>query len=214
MRSRRRDEINPISPQVTRLPVILSLVHFGPIEARGFISVKMKILATAGIAALVLTASGVAMATVSASAPHTTAKACVTSKGVLKLVQGSRCPGGTKSFSVLAQGGPGTALGYAHIKSGDVLDASRSYNVKASNVVSTGNGWVCFKGLKFTPHNIQISLDYNGILNGQIPETSVILPPVPSECGLTSAQAEIFTGLVNPTVFTKGSTFGFYIVFY
>jgi hypothetical protein len=159
---------------------------------------KMRIFVAAGIGAVVLAASGVAMATARTSSPHTTAKACVTSKGDLKLVQNNRCPRRSSSFTALAEGGPGTALGYAHIESGDHFDPSRSYNVKASNVVTLGNGFVCFTGLKFTPQNAAVTLDYNGILNGQIPQATLMLPPTPSECGLTSAQAEVFTGLVTP----------------
>jgi hypothetical protein len=175
---------------------------------------KMKILAAAGIGVLLLATTGVAMATVSASSSHTTAKACVASNGDLKLVSGSKCPRGTKAFTVLSPGGPGTALGYAHIKAGDVFDAAHSYNVKASNVKSTIAGFVCFTGLKFKPRFASVTLDYNGILNGQIPQATVLLPAKPSDCGLTSAQAEVFTGLVNTGVFTSGAELGFYVVFY
>jgi hypothetical protein len=175
--------------------------------------VKMKILAGTAIVTIVLTASGVAMATISAS-PRTTAKACVASNGVLKLVQNGRCPAGSTPFTMLGKGGPGTALGYAHIEAGNVFDAARSYNVKASNVVTTIPGFFCFKGLKFTPHSAELTLDYNGILNGQLPQATLRLPPHPADCGLSSAQAEVFTGLVNPGVFTSGAKLGFYIVFY
>ena len=58
-----------------------------PIKARGFFSVKMKILAATGIVAVLLAASGVAMAVSRSTAPHTAANACVTSNGQLKLVQ-------------------------------------------------------------------------------------------------------------------------------
>ena len=47
-----------------------------------------------------------------------------------------------------------------------------------------------------------------------MPSVSVKLPPNPSHCGLSSAQFEVFTGLVNPGVFTTGTNFGFFIVFY
>lgn len=174
---------------------------------------KMKILFATGIVAIALATTSVAMATISSS-PHTTAKACVASNGVLKLVQNGRCPRGSAPFSLLGKGGPGTALGYAHIKAGDVFDASRSYNVKASNLVTTGNGFYCFKGLKFTPHVAELTLDYYGIFNGQIPQATLILPPKPADCGLSHAQAEVFTGLVNTGVFTNGAKLGFYIVFY
>jgi hypothetical protein len=176
--------------------------------------VKIKILATSAIAAVALTASGAAMATTISSAPHTTAKACVASNGDLKLVQSGRCPRGSTPFTMIAKGGPGTALGYAHIKFGDIFDATRSYNVGASNVVTDRAGFLCFRGLKFTPHIAVVTLDYNGILNGQIPQATVMLPAEPSLCGLSSAQAEIFTGLVNTGVMTTGAKLGFYIVFY
>lgn len=172
----------------------------------------MKILVATGIAAIALAASGVAMAAISAS-PHTTAKACVTSNGVLKLVQNGRCPSGSTAFTMLAKGGPGTALGYAHINAGNHFDARHSYNVAASNVVSTITGFYCFKGLRFTPHNAALTLDYNGIFNGQIPQTTLILPAHTVDCG-AHAQAEVFTGLVNTGVITNGAKLGFYIVFY
>jgi hypothetical protein len=68
-------------------------------------------------------------------------------------------------------------LGYAHIlPNSNAFDSARSFNVAASNVVTTGNGFYCFKGLKFTPHNAELTLDYRGILNGQIPQASLKLP--------------------------------------
>lgn len=175
---------------------------------------KIKILAVTGIVAVLLAASSVAMAVSRSTAPHTTASACVASSGQLKLVQNGKCPSGTSPFAVLGKGGPGTALGYAHIMNGNKFDPSRSYNVAASNVVSAASGFYCFKGLKFTPRNAVITLDYNGLLNGQIGQASLKLPPTPRDCDLSSAQAEVFTGLVNPGGFTSGASLGFYIVFY
>jgi hypothetical protein len=174
----------------------------------------MKIFAAIGVLALVLASAGVAMATTRSAAPKT-ARACVTASHALKLVSGGRCPAGTKAISLVGTGGPGTALGYAHIKpfTGG-FDSARSFNVKASNVVSTSTGFYCFKGLKFTPHNATLTLDYNGTLNGQIPTVELRLPPHPGDCGLSSAQAEVFTGLVTPGGFTAGTKIGFYVIFY
>jgi hypothetical protein len=174
---------------------------------------KMKILAVTSVVAVVLAASGVAMAA-GGSPARTTAKACVASGGALKLTQGTKCPRGTSPFTVLAPGGPGTALGYAHILPGYKFDASRSYNVKASNVISHRTGFLCFKGLAFKVHNAAITPDYKGVLNGQLPDYSLMLPPVGSLCGTTSPQAEVFTGLVQPGVNTPGADLGFYIIFY
>jgi hypothetical protein len=104
-------------------------------------------------------------------------------------------------------------LGYAHIKGDATVDSAHSTsNITTANVVYSGGFW-CFKGLPFTPHSAQLTLDYNGILNGQIPQITLILPASPSDCGLTSAQAEVFTGLVNPGVFTSGAELPFYILF-
>jgi len=104
-------------------------------------------------------------------------------------------------------------LGYAHINSDGTVDSAHSTsNITTANVVYSGGFW-CFKGLPFTPHNAQLTLDYNGIFNGQIPQITLVFPTSPSDCGLTSAQAEVFTGLVNPGVFTSGAELGFYIVF-
>lgn len=131
-----------------------------------------------------------------AAAPRTTAKACVASNGTLRLTRGTRCPSGLRSFTALAKGGPGTALGYVHIKAGGFFDASRSYNVKASNINSASAGFYCFKGLKFTPHSVEVTMDYNGLLNGQIAANEVQLPPDHTTCP-AGAQAMIFTGLTN-----------------
>jgi len=176
----------------------------------------MKILAAAGAAVVVLGgASGVAMATVMTSAAtHTTAKACVASNGALRLTKSNgKCPVGLKPFSALAKGGPGTALGYVHVKAGGFFDAARSYNVKASNINSSVAGFYCIKGLPFTPHSVQVTMDYNGLFNGQLPAWEVQLPPDHVTCP-SGAQVMIFTGLINPTVFTNGKKLGFFAVFY
>ena len=87
----------------------------------------------------------------------------MTRGGVLKLATNTgACAAGQKAMTVLAKGGPGTALGYAHILPGGAFDASRSYNVKAVNVVSNRVGFTCFRGLGFTPHSAAVTLDYNG----------------------------------------------------
>ena len=52
------------------------------------------------------------------------------------------------------------------------------------------------------------------LFNGQLPQATLMVPALPKTCGLKSAQAEVFTGLVTPAVNTPGAKFGFYIVFY
>jgi hypothetical protein len=59
-----------------------------------------------------------------------------------------------------------------------------------------------------------VTPDYWGGGNGQIPTVSLKLPTNSGDCGLTSSQAQVFTGLVTPGVFTTGTNFGFYVVFY
>lgn len=175
---------------------------------------KRKILIAAGVMAAMLASAGVAVAATAVTSPPVTARACVTKGGVLKLATNSgACATGQKAMTVLAKGGPGTALGYAHILQGGAFDASRSYNVKAANVASNRVGFTCFRGLGFTPHTAAVTLDYNGIFNGQLPQATLIMPAQPNLCGLTSAQAEVFTGLVTGTI-TPGAKLGFYIVFY
>jgi hypothetical protein len=177
---------------------------------------KKKVLIAAGVMAAMLASAGAALAAtaVSAAAP-VSGIACVTKSGQLRLTTNSgKCGSGQKAVTVLAKGGPGTALGYAHILQGGKFDASRSYNVKAANVVSNRAGFTCFKGLSFTPHNGAVTLDYNGLFNGQLPQATLMMPAQPTTCGLTSAQAEVFTGLVAPGTNTPGAKLGFYVVFY
>jgi hypothetical protein len=177
--------------------------------------VKKKILIATGVIAAMLASAGAAVAATALSAAPATGKACVTASGQLRLTSKTgACASGQKAMTVLAKGGPGTAQGYAHILPGGAFDASRSYNVKAANVVSNRAGFTCFKGLGFTPHNAAVTLDYHGLLNGQLPQATLMMPAQPSLCGLTSAQAEVFTGLVTPGTNTPGAKLGFYIVFY
>jgi hypothetical protein len=181
---------------------------------------KMKVLAAVGSAVVVLgAASGVAMATVMApAAVHTTAKACVAPNGALRLAKSNgKCPSGTSNFSALAKNGPGTALGYAHIKAGGAIDSGHSYNVKASNINESHPGFYCFHGLSFKPHSAAVSLDYNGIFNGQLPQATVQLPSnntTPSGTCPAGSQVMVFTGLVSPGSSTPGSKLGFFVVFY
>ncbi len=176
---------------------------------------KKKVLIAAGVIAAMLASAGAAVAATAVSSAPVTGKACVTASGQLRLTSKTgTCASGQKATTVLAKGGPGTALGYAHILPGGAFDASRSYNVKASNVVSNRVGFTCFRGLGFTPHNGAVTLDYNGLFNGQLPQATLMMPAQPKLCGLTSAQAEVFTGLVTPGTNTPGAKLGFYIVFY
>jgi hypothetical protein len=104
------------------------------------------------------------------------------------------------------------AEGYARIKSDGTLDAANSKNVSAANVTHAGTGETCFHGLPFTIHNVQATLDYDTVLNGQIAQVTAEVPGT-SFCS-PAAQAMIFTGLVNPSVFTSGHDYGFYVVFH
>lgn len=174
---------------------------------------KKRALVLAAVAALVL---GVAGFAVGATVAPTSAKACATSKGVLKLVQNGTCASGSKRITLAGTTYPGVARAYAHILPGGGLDTARSWRVDPSDVVTTSDGFWCFKGLGFTPKSAQITLDYNGIGNGKVPQATLMLPADPGDCGLTSAQAEVFTGLVNTSTFTftAGTKLGFYVVFY
>ena len=181
---------------------------------------KMKMLVAAGTAAVVLGgASGIAMATVMApAASHPTAKACVTSRGVLRTASSSgRCAAGTSGFTAVAKNGPGTALGYAHVLAGGGFDASHSYNIKASNINQSIAGFWCFHGLSFKPHSAEVTLDYNGIFNGNVPTATVQLPSNDVGSGRTcpaGSQVMVFTGLVSPGTNTPGKKLGFFVVFH
>ncbi len=107
------------------------------------------------------------------------------------------------------QNGP---LGYAHINPDGSFDAAHSWNVKASNVVEPSTGFFCFNGLKFKPKNVQVTGDYYGPGNGNIPIYTVQLPATSGTCG-TAKQVMVFTGLVTPGGFTAGTNLGFYVTF-
>jgi hypothetical protein len=181
---------------------------------------KRKILLAAAILAAMLTTAGVAVAATTVITPAlvTSGRACVASNGVIKLAgNNGGCAGGTNAVTVLFKNGPGTALGYAHILPGGAFDASRSYNVTAANLVEHKTGFYCFRGLNFTIHSASLTYDYNGLFNGQLPNMSLMRPATQTSdlCGLSSAQAIVFTGLVNTTTnFTAGAKLGFYVIFY
>ena len=176
---------------------------------------KKKVLIAAGVLAAMLASAGGALAATAVSAAPASGKACTTKSGQLRLTSASgTCASGQNSITVLAKGGPGTAKGYAHILPGGAFDASRSYNVKAANVVSPRVGFTCFRGLGFTPHNAAVTIDYNNIFNGQVATATLMMPAMPKLCDLTSAQAEVFTGLTQPGVNTPGARLGFFIIFY
>jgi hypothetical protein len=172
---------------------------------------KKRALIAMGVLAIAVGTAGIVLA--GAAAPPKTAKACVNAHGVLKLVQDGSCGSGTR-ITLVGKRYQGVAKAYAHIKSDGTVDAGRSWNIASSNVVTTNDGFWCFRNLGFTPQSAQITFDYNGILNGQIPQGTVILPADASDCGLASAQLEVFTGLVDPGVFTSGEKLAFYIVIY
>lgn len=109
-------------------------------------------------------------------------------------------------------GAPGSALGYAYINSAGEMDPALSKNVTASNVTESGTGFFCFGNLPFSPRSVVAALDYHGLLNGQIPVVTTTVPGDTFSCGGPS-QAMVFTGLVEPGVFTKGADIGFYVLF-
>jgi hypothetical protein len=144
----------------------------------------------------------------SSNAPFT-----VNGKGKVTNLNADRLDGIDSSGFVRA-GGHGAALGYAHILPGGSFDASRSWNVSAGNVASTVAGFFCFHGLSFTPHSGALTVDYNGTLNGQVIADLLRLPTTGADCGLSSAQAEVFTGHVTPGTTTVGANIGYFITFY
>ena len=152
------------------------------------------------------------------AAAHPTAKACVASNGALRLAKSNgKCPTGMSNFSALAKNGPGTALGYAHIQPGGGFDASHSYNVRASNINESNAGFYCFHGLSFKPHSAEVTLDYNGLFNGDVPTGTVQLPSNDVGVGRTcpaGSQVLVFTGLVSPGSNTPGKKLGFFVVFH
>ncbi len=152
----------------------------------------------------------------SASVPQAKkiAKACTNGRHVLSLQVSGSCSGASHKAKLPLLGGPGTILGYAHINPDGSFDAANSWKVKASNVTSTSAGWYCFTGLKFTPHGASATIDYSGPKNGDVAVAQVVVPMTSNFCGLTSAQAMVFTGNVDPGVFTTATSFGFYVLFY
>lgn len=145
--------------------------------------------------------------------PGNTAPFTVTSNGKVTNLNADSLDG-LDSSSFVQNGNRGVARAYAHILPGGTLDATRSWNVAASNVVTTSAGFYCFRNLSFTPTNGSVTIDYNGTSNGQVPTVMLKLPANPSHCGLSSAQAEVFTGAVTPGSFTAGTDVGYYVVFY
>jgi hypothetical protein len=111
---------------------------------------------------------------------------------------------------------PGAAKAYAHVMSG-VVDSALSWNVDAGDLYYDGNGGYCFRNLDFTPRHAQVTLEYWGLFNGDVPMVSVSLPPNQNtDCGLAELpQLFLFTGLENPTSGdTDGARLNFYIVIY
>ncbi len=171
---------------------------------------RKRILVALAVVAVAIGGAGVAIA---ATSP-TTVKACANAYGNLRLYTGS-C-GSNSVVRLVTSVHPGMPRAYAHVNSGGTLDTARSWNVSAANLYTTGNGSYCFKGLNFSPKHAQVSLDFWGPANGDIPVITMRIPPdANTDCGLASVpQAYVFTGLVDPGVFTDGVAFGFYIVLY
>ena len=121
---------------------------------------------------------------------------------------------GLDATAFVRAGNPALALGYAHIGPGPGFPVDSAWNISAANVATTHAGFYCFHDLGFTPHSAAVTLDYFGPANGAIPVATLKLPAEPSDCDLSSAQAEVFTGVVNPGTTTAGARLGFYVVFY
>jgi hypothetical protein len=156
------------------------------------------------------TTSGQALSLVTKSSSN--APLAVNGKGKVANLNADRLDG-LDSTKFVRNGNHGVARAYAHILPGSGFDAARSWNVSAADVVSS-NGSYCFRNLGFTPRSGAVTADYNGVLNGQVAVTELKLPAEPADCSIASADAEVFTGLVSPGVFTSGGSFGFYVVFY
>lgn len=58
-----------------------------------------------------------------------------------------------------AAGVPGTALAYAHVSPEGVVETANSEN--AGTVTHPSEGVYCFSHLSFTPHAVEVSLDWN-----------------------------------------------------
>jgi hypothetical protein len=170
---------------------------------------RKRVLIAIGVLAIAIGTAGI----VTAATQPKTAKACVNSHGVLKLVKDGSCGSGDR-ITLVGRDHQGVAKAYAHIQAGGTLDTARSWNIAASNIVTTHDGFWCFTGLSFTPKAAHVTLDYWGLGNGDIPVATVVQPPTPADCDLASAQLEIFTGLIDPGVFTSGEKLGFTIVIY
>lgn len=105
-----------------------------------------------------------------------------------------------------------STLGYAHINSDGTFDAAHSWNVTAANISRPATGVYCFNGLSFTPKNVEVTGDYNGVFNGQIPSYLAEIPGKAGDCE-TTKQAMVFTGLITPGGFTPGKNIGFFVSF-
>jgi hypothetical protein len=71
-----------------------------------------------------------------------------------------------------AAGTPGTALAYAHVSPEGAIEAADSEN--AGTVTHPSEGVYCFSHLSFTPHNVEVSLDWNSAA-GKAPSISAAL---------------------------------------
>ena len=171
---------------------------------------RKRILVAMALFAVAMGGAGVALA---ATAPSTV-KACANQYGNLRLYNGT-C-GSNTVVRLVTSVHPGLPRAYAKIDNGGTLDTARSWNVSAANFYTTGNGSYCFRNLNFTPKHAQVSLEFWGPANGDLPVITMSIPPnANTDCGLASLpQIYVFTGLVDPGVFTDGVPFGFYITIY
>ena len=131
------------------------------------------------------------------------------------LINGSQIKNHSIATKKLTRGAIASLRGdvaYAHINPDGTFDAAHSKNVTAANMAEPDTGFFCFNGLSFTPKNAVVTEDYNGVANGQITDISVQVPATAGACG-TAKQVMVFTGLVNPGIFTTGTNIGFYVSF-
>jgi hypothetical protein len=151
---------------------------------------------------------------VSAATAPISVGACASGSGYLRLVSNGTC-GSNTPVRIPTTKHPGVAKAWAHVIGGE-LDAAGSWNITTSNLYRQTDGVYCLRGLGFTPKHVQVTLDYWGPSNGQIPiaSTSMSIGNY-TNCGLATApQVFIFIGLIDPGVFTDGVDFGFFVTVY
>lgn len=101
---------------------------------------------------------------------HSIAKKKLT-RHTIRALRGSRGPRGLTGATG-PRGPAGSAVAYAHITASGKFDANHSLGVTAANFTHNGAGKYCFKGLKFTPHNVVATIDAAGLSASALAGTS------------------------------------------